>query len=60
MPLEIRNATRRVCMDSSEHEGANISPPNCTGMLIFGKQAFFVMPFPNILSNPIISQIWFL
>ena len=40
-----------------EHKSANISPPNCNRMLIFGKQAFFVILFPIISSNPIISQI---
>ena len=38
-------------------ERANIWLPNCNKMLIFGKQAFFIMFFPNILTNPIISKI---
>ena len=34
-----------------------ISLPNCNRMLIFGKYALFILLFPNILINPIISQI---
>ena len=26
---------KRVCMESSKHKSANISPPNCNRMLIF-------------------------
>ena len=47
----------RVCMESLEHKSVSISLPNCNTMLIFGKWAFSVMVFPNILSNLIISQI---
>ena len=28
---------RRICMESSGHNRANIWPPNCNKMLIFGK-----------------------
>ena len=28
---------RRICMQSSGHNIANTSPPNCNKMLIFGK-----------------------
>ena len=34
---------RRVCIELSEHKGANISPPYCNKMFIFGKKAFFIM-----------------
>ena len=34
-----------------------MSFPNCNKMLIFGKQAFFIMLFVSILINPLISKI---
>ena len=37
--------TGRVCMESSEHKSANISPQNHEKMLRFGKQAFLGMLF---------------
>ena len=44
-------------MESLEHKCHNISLPNYNKMLIFGKWAFFIMLFVNILINPIISKI---
>ena len=47
-------------MESLGNNRANISPPlNCNKMLIFGKykEAIFIILFPNILTNPIISKI---
>ena len=44
-------------MESLEHKSPNISLPNCSKMLIFGKEAFFIMLFANIFTNPIISII---
>ena len=44
-------------MESSGHNRANVLPPNYNKMLIFGKSVFFIMLFPNILTNPIISKI---
>ena len=47
-------------MESLELERANISFPNFNKILIFGKQAFFIMYFQNISVNPIISKKSFL
>ena len=47
----------RVFMESSEHKSTTTFPPNYKRMLIFGKWAFFVLLFWNILSNAIIAQI---
>ena len=44
-------------MESSGHNRANISPPNCNKMLIFGKEAFLIMAFSNILTNLVISNV---
>ena len=44
-------------MESLKHKSPYILLPNCNKMLIFGKWAFFIMLFPNILINPIISKI---
>ena len=46
-------------MESPGHNRANISPPNCNKMLIFGKKAFFIMLFTNILTNPIFHKFSF-
>ena len=43
-----------------EHNRANISLPDCNEMPIFGKEAFFIILFQNISTNPIISKIKFL
>ena len=48
---------RRICMESSEHNWANISEAICSQKLLFGKQASQTLFFQNILTNPIISQI---
>ena len=40
-------------LESSQY----ISLLNCNKMLIFGKEAFFIMLFASILINPIISKI---
>ena len=44
-------------MESSEHNWANISETICPEMLVFGKQASWMLLFQNILANAIISQI---
>ena len=58
-------------MESSENKSANISSPNCNKMPSFWQAGFyslvffffflfyFIIFFSNIISNPIISQIWF-
>ena len=49
---------RRICMESSEHNWANISEKICPTMLVFDNKASLVFSgFQNILTNPIISQI---
>ena len=48
---------RRICMKSLKYKSPYISLPNCNKMLIFGKLAFFIMLFPDILINPTISKI---
>ena len=50
---------RRICMESSEHNWANISETIYPTMLVFGKKASWMCFFQNILTNPIISQIQF-
>ena len=45
----------RICMELLKHERANILPPYCNNMLIFGNRPFFIMFFQNISVNPIIS-----
>ena len=40
-----RGKTRRVCIESPEHKHAHISPSSYKKMLIFGKEAFFIMLF---------------
>ena len=47
-------------MESSEHNWANTSKTICPGMLIFDKEAFWMLFFHNTPKNPIISQIKFL
>ena len=47
---------RRICMESTERNGANISEPICLHLLIFGKLAFFILLFLKISINPIISK----
>ena len=47
-----------LTMETSEHNVAYISWPNCTNRLIFGKGAFLILFFLDMLTNPIISQIW--
>ena len=39
-------------MESLKHKDAYISPPVCTNRLIFGKGAFFILFFLNMLFNP--------
>ena len=49
---------RSICMESSEHNWANISEKICPTMLVFDNKASLVFSgFQNILTNPIISQI---
>ena len=50
---------RRICMESSEHNWANISETICPTMLVFGKQASQMLFFQAILTNPIISNFNF-
>ena len=38
--LETEAQIRRVCIESSEHKGAHISPTNYNRMLIFNKRQF--------------------
>ena len=44
----------RICMETSEHNGAYISPPICTNWLIFSKWTFFTLLFLNMPTYPII------
>ena len=44
-------------MGLSEHNNTNISPPNCSKIMILGKKAFLIMLFQNVAANPIISEI---
>ena len=49
---------RRICMESSEHNWANISEKICPRMLVFDNKASLMFSgFQNILTNTIISQI---
>ena len=50
---------RRICMESSEHNWANISETICPTMPVFGKQASWMLFFQAILTNPIISNFNF-
>ena len=50
---------RSICMESSQHNWANISETICPELLIFGEKASWTLFFQNILTNPIISQISF-
>ena len=45
-------------MESSEEDGAYIFPPISTSRLIFLQGAFLFLFFLDMLTNPIISQIW--
>ena len=45
---------RSICMESSVQTGAYIHPTICTNRLIFGKEAFFIFLFLNMLTNLII------
>ena len=47
-------------MESLEHNWANISEKICLEVLVIGKKASWMLFFQNILTNPIISQIYFL
>ena len=47
-------------MESLEHNWANISEKICLEVLVIGKKASWMLFFKNILTNPIISQIYFL
>ena len=49
---------RRV-LELSEHNWAKISEKICYKMLIFGKWASWTLFFQKILTNAIISEIWF-
>ena len=48
---------RRICVESSQYNWANISEKICPTMLVFGKLASWMKFFQNILTNSIISQI---
>ena len=48
--------SKRICMESSEHNLADISGTICPKMLMFGKKASWTLFFQNVLTNPIISQ----
>ena len=50
---------RRICMELSEHNSANISETICPTMPVFGKQASWMLYFQAILTNPIISNFNF-
>ena len=62
VPISVMNwvKLRKICMELSEHNWADISKAICTGMLIFGKWAFWMLFFHNTPKNRIISQIDFL
>ena len=47
---------RRICMESSEHNWANISETICPTMPVFVKYASWMLFFQAILVNPIISK----
>ena len=47
-------------MEFSKHNWGTISETICPEMLIFGKEASYILFFQNILTNPIISEISFL
>ena len=42
---------RRICMESSEYNWANISETICTKMLVFGRYAFWMLFVQNIPRN---------
>ena len=44
-------------MESREHNGAYVSLLIFNNMLIFGKEAFFILSFLNMATNHIISQM---
>ena len=50
---------RRIYMQSAAHNGADISPTNCTNRPIFGKGAFYILLYLllNMPINSIILQI---
>ena len=45
-------------MESSEQASVYIYAAICTNRMVFDKGAFFTLFFLNVLTNPIISQIW--
>ena len=45
-------------MASSEQASVYIYPAICTNRMVFDKGVFFTLFFLNMLTNPIISQIW--
>ena len=42
---------RRICMESSEYNWANILETICPEMLVFGKKAFWMLFVQNIPTN---------
>ena len=48
---------RRICMESSEHNWANISETICPEILVLASRPLGCCSFQNILTNPIISHL---
>ena len=51
---------KKIHMASSGHNNGYIPSHICTNTLVFGKWTFFILFFLGIVTNPIISQIYFL